>query len=86
MDGEKRGVLEVKCPWKYRDFTIAEAIEKKLPKGSEASSFYLTEEGDLRKGHNYWHQIQGEMAAIGIEVGDFVVWTKRTKNNSCCER
>ena len=57
---DRKGVLEIKCPWKYRTCTISEALLKELPEGSKATSFYLTKEAKLRQGHTYWHQMQAE--------------------------
>ena len=50
-------------------------IEAELKGKSEVKSFYLTAENELNKSHQYWHQVQGEMVAVGVSWAHFVVWT-----------
>ena len=68
------GVLEVKCPWNYRESTITQMLSKEL-KGKEGGSFYLKSNRTLNEHHSYWHQVQAEMHAVGTEWAHFVVWT-----------
>ena len=68
------GVLEVKCPWNYRESTITQMLSKEL-KGKEEESFYLKSNRTLNEHHSYWHQVQAEMHAVGTEWVHFVVWT-----------
>ena len=70
-----KGVLEVKCPWKHRDNTIDKIIEVELNGKEEKGGFYLTSEKKLTVNHNYWHQVQAEMVAVGVNWAHFVVWT-----------
>ena len=72
--GEK-GVLEVKCPWKHRDNTIDKITEVELNGKEEKGGFFLTHEKDLQVKQNYWHQVQAEMVAVGVNWAHFVVWT-----------
>ena len=71
------GALEVKCPWKYRNATISEIIEAELKGKESVKSFYLTKEGSLNPAHNYWHQVQAEIAALDVSWIHFDVWTTK---------
>ena len=61
------GILEVKCPYSMRDVKIECASEwhHHLP--------YLDCRNELKTTHDYYHQIQGAMAAVGVEWCDFVI-------------
>ncbi|KAK7502268.1 hypothetical protein BaRGS_00006632 [Batillaria attramentaria] len=64
------GVLEVKCPSSHKDLTPEEACNDKkffceLVNGSV----------HLKKGYNYYYQVQGQMGISGRTWCDFVVWT-----------
>ena len=72
-----RGVLEVKCPFKYRSLTVDEMINRELKEKSVSASFYLTKSGEMNTNHPYWHQVQGEMAATNLEWADFAIWTQK---------
>ena len=65
------GFLEVKCPFSHRDHTPAEA--------SASSGFYCTLDAEnnviLRRSHNYYCQVQGQMAIGERPWCDFVVFT-----------
>ncbi|XP_065062194.1 uncharacterized protein LOC135689022 [Rhopilema esculentum] len=74
-DTENIGVIEVKCTFKYRNASISEIIQNELPDGSKGSSFYLKKDGHLRENHEYWHQVQAEMASVGVNWAHFVLWT-----------
>ena len=65
------GIIEVKCPYSLRDVTI----ECNLEWHHHLS--YLDCNNELKKTHDYYHQIQGAMAAVGVEWCDFVIWTPR---------
>ncbi len=34
-------------------------------------------DGSLSKNHNYWHQVQAVMAAVGVSWAHFVLWTTK---------
>ena len=74
-DTENIGVIKVKCPFKYRNASISGIIQNELPDGFKGSSFYLEKDGHLRENHEYWHQVQAEMASIGVNWAHFVLWT-----------
>ena len=69
-----KGVIEIKCPYKWRKSTPSEACKID-------SKFCCALESDgavkLRANHNYKFQIMGQMAVAGVKWGDFVVWTKK---------
>ena len=64
-------IVEVKCPYTYRNTTVEEAISSK--------DFFIrnTEDGsyELKKGHKYWHQVQDQLYITGRDLCYFVVWT-----------
>ncbi len=69
-DGEM-GIIEVKCPYTARNMTIKQAIGL-LP------NFYLKETDDivhLKRQHNYFYQVQGQLMITGAPYCDFVVYT-----------
>lgn len=72
-----KGVLEVKCPWKYRNATIHEMIQMELKDKDSVKGFYLTKSLSLNSKHNYWHQVQAEMAATNTMWAHFVIWTNK---------
>ena len=76
-ENDERGALEVKCPYKYRDFTIADMIKNELGEKQEKKDFCLKLDGTLNQRHTYWHQIQAEILATNVNWADFVVWTSK---------
>ena len=74
--GEK-GVLEIKCPHKYKDVTVDQMveIEFKSSKKKEKKDFFLRSDGSLNERHPYWHQIQAEMFATSVRWADLAIWT-----------
>ena len=68
---QPEGIIEVKCPYYAREHTFSELEQMdKWPK-------YLLENGSLKPGTDYYHQVQGELYATGATLCDFVVWTPR---------
>lgn len=66
------GLVEVKCPYSARDRTPLEAART-------LKNFMLKEvdgELSLDRAHDYFYQIQGQMALTGAKWCDFVVYTK----------
>ena len=53
------GVLEVKCPWKYRDSTVDDMLKAEFEKSKKDSkkTFFLKKDGSLNREHSYWHQV-----------------------------
>lgn len=66
-------IIEVKCPFQWRDHTVEEAVQEK--------SFYLyLEEGGayrLKEDHHYWHQVQGQLHLSGKTTCYFTIWTPK---------
>ena len=68
------GLLEIKCPYKHRDSHPLEVAD---------SNFYLhassTVDGatELKRTHDYFVQIQGQMAICRRDYCDFVCWTPK---------
>ena len=64
------GVIEIKCPYKHRD---------KHPHHVADPQFYLKRNNDgqlhLCRNHEYYSQIQGQLAVCEKEYCDFVCWT-----------
>ena len=70
------GLIEIKCPFWCRDFKIREAIERSSTEGRD---FHLYEENGqikLKKGHNYWWQVLGQLLISGAKWCDFVTYTR----------
>ena len=65
------GVIEVKCPFKHREHTIADACK------DAAFCLYTNDSGQvqLKRAHNYYYQISGQLALTGAQCCDFIVWT-----------
>ena len=66
------GIIEIKCPYKYRCITPREATQ------SGDKDFCLEMVNDqilLKRGHAYYMQVQGQMALCGAQWCDFVVYT-----------
>ena len=65
-----KGVLEIKCPYKHRE---------KHPHDVTDPRFYLKRDEDgqvyLSSTHEYYYQIQGQLAVCEKEYCDFVCWT-----------
>ena len=69
-DGSAMGLIEVKCPYKHREHTLEEACSDK--------AFHLNwEEGQprLKKTHDYYFQVTGQLGITGAAFCDFVTWT-----------
>lgn len=70
--GKNLGLLEVKCPYKHRNKTVAEACKDE--------TFCLEKEGSsysLKKEHPYYTQVQCQMKVSGLGKADFVVHTNK---------
>uniref|UniRef100_A0A8B9HXX5 YqaJ viral recombinase domain-containing protein n=1 Tax=Anser brachyrhynchus TaxID=132585 RepID=A0A8B9HXX5_9AVES len=70
--GKPLGLLEVKCPYKHRNKTVREACKDR--------DFCLRVDGDsyaLKRDHDYFTQVQCQLAAAGLQRADFVVHTKK---------
>lgn len=70
-DGQS-GLVEVKCPFSARDKTIIDACEIRDFCLAQVDGQVL-----LKKNHNYFYQVQGQLLISGAEFCDFVVYTKK---------
>ena len=70
--GNPEGVLEVKCPYKSRFMSVSEA-------STDPKFFCYLDNGvvKLKQNHNYYFQVQGQMAISNRKWCDFFVWTLR---------
>lgn len=60
--------VEIKCPFKYSDG---------LEGSSEDPYFCLDKNGQLKKDHQYYHQVQLHMFVCNVKFCDFVIWTQK---------
>ena len=63
------GLLEIKCPFSFREYD---------PRSIDKRTFYLQRTADgprLDRSHNYYFQIQGQLAICNRPYCDFVCWT-----------
>ena len=70
-DERRYGILEIKCPYSARKMTPEDACH-------EINHFYCTSINGhtlLKQTHNYYYQIQGQLAITQLPWCDFVVWT-----------
>ena len=71
--GEVRGCIEVKCPFSARDQMVSEAC-------SMQQFFCMKDENNkvtLKVRHNYYYQVQGQLAILNLDWCDFIVWTNK---------
>ena len=63
------GIIEVKCPYSMRNVSVVWDTDWR------DHLRYLDCNSELKKNHDYYHQIQGTMYAVGVQWCDFVIWT-----------
>ena len=66
------GLLEIKCPYKYKDTNPDEVIDKAFclqPNQSGGMSLSTT--------HHYYYQVQGQLGICKRDYCDFVCWTEK---------
>lgn len=64
-----RGVLEIKCPFKHRNSSIDEAA-------MSDAAFCLNRQGQLKKLHRYYSQVQLQMCITETLYCHFCIYTK----------
>ena len=70
------GIIEIKCPFSARNTTVSDAC-------SQNTFFCAKDNKDnicLRKKHNYYYQIQGQLAILKVDWCDFIMWTLKDFN------
>ncbi|XP_050058307.1 uncharacterized protein LOC126550531 [Aphis gossypii] len=70
---EDNGLVEIKCPYSAKDYTnINDAIiEKKI----NFLRLNLNKEPELKKTHDYYYQIQGQLHISKKKYCDFIVYS-----------
>lgn len=63
------GLVEIKCPYSMYDKTIQEVCQK-----PNFCCEICNATPSLKLDHEYYYQIQGQLAITGAEWCDFVVW------------
>ena len=70
-----KGVLEIKCPFKYRDYSPTDdqalSDSKYCLKKSPNGNIHLSSK------HKYYYQVQGKIALCNTIYCDFVCWTEK---------
>ena len=73
QDNSIAGIVEVKCPYSARNCTVEEACH------SKPNFFCLYDSVEecvhLKKTHNYFYQVQGQMGVLNARWCEFIVWT-----------
>lgn len=63
-------VLEIKCPFKYKNLCSTEILQIQDP------TFCLDTHGSLKKAHQYYDQVQTQMLVTNCAQCNFVIWTE----------
>ena len=80
-DGITVKLVEVKCPYKARQTTVCDMCRD----GSFYCSLDSNSQPKLKDSHEYYFQVQGQMAVSNIHVCDFVVWTPMECTIECIQ-
>ena len=64
------GLMEIKCPYAQRTKSVEDACKNKSFCCSQVNG-----KARLKRNHNYYYQVQGQLAATSREWCDFVIWT-----------
>jgi hypothetical protein len=64
------GVVEIKCPHKYKDYVNKEQV-------LSDTTGCLDENGNLKKKHTYYAQVQTQLMVCDAKYADFVLWTPK---------
>jgi len=67
---DKEGLLEIKCPYKYRNMSPTDAA-----KDSKFCSKVVDGKLKLKVDHNYYYQVQGQLGISKRIWCDFYIWT-----------
>lgn len=69
-------IIEIKCPFSIRDFTPENAYKENKIKYLEQKDDKLS----LKKSHDYFYQVQGQLHITQRKFCYFVVWTPKGKH------
>ncbi|XP_038064580.1 uncharacterized protein LOC119734986 isoform X1 [Patiria miniata] len=75
-DGGQTGILEVKCPYSARGMMVREAVAS-IPQFYMVKSTSDNSALALKRDHDYYYQVQGQLMVTGAPFCDFVVYTDR---------
>jgi hypothetical protein len=77
-------IIEIKCPYSVRDLTPVQAARS----SNSFCSSYLPSTGQLRlkREHNYFYQIQGQLEIWNKEYCDFIIYTPSGIHVECIKR
>ena len=62
-----RGLVEIKCPYKFREGTLEDAMKD--------TDFYIGHDYQLKETHKYFSQVQLQMYVCDVQYVDLLVWT-----------
>lgn len=68
---EKDDIVEVKCPFKYRNSKLSDEIMK----NQSYIIYKIKNEIFVNQNHNYWYQIQGQLYMTMRKICFLVVWS-----------
>ncbi len=70
-------LIEINCPYTHQSHSINDACQ-------DVKFCLALENGKpmLKKNHDYYYQIIGQLAVTGAEFCDFVVWTLKDNRKS----
>ena len=74
---DQYGLVEIKCPFKYKEVSIKEACSKADFCSRITTEADGTETVHLRHNHPYYAQVQGQLAITGRKWCDFVLYTSK---------
>lgn len=63
-----KGVLEIKCPYKHKQSSVAEAV-------LNDRSFFVDQNMELKRSHRYFSQVQLQMLVVQVDYCDLCVYT-----------
>lgn len=64
------GLVEIKCPYKHRDSTLEDAT-------TQDKAFHLDATKQLKRSHDYYYPVTGQLAITHAVFCDFVTWTTK---------
>ena len=70
-EGRQNDILEIKCPYSGRTMTPEVACQE----ANKFCSSLVDGQAILKKLHNYYYQIQGQLVITQLPWCDFVIWT-----------
>ncbi|XP_072318241.1 uncharacterized protein [Eucyclogobius newberryi] len=69
--------LEVKCPYKHRENSVLRAARDDKSFCLETSGQQGAQQFSLKRNHQYFTQVQCQLAVTGLKMADFAVFTRR---------